>query len=96
MAETTGRGPTKSRTTIDEDSIFVVVQNLLTKGEQALVGSGDEHIVHQVRDAWHRAVRAPLDLEIEALTGRRVVGSTMAHHLDADFAVVSFLLAPDA
>ncbi|HWK25149.1 MAG TPA: Na-translocating system protein MpsC family protein [Solirubrobacter sp.] len=34
LADSTGRGPTQSRTTIDRDLIVVVLQNTLTPGER--------------------------------------------------------------
>jgi uncharacterized protein YbcI len=39
MAQRTGRGPTKARTTIDRDLVVVVLQNSLTSGEQFLADS---------------------------------------------------------
>ena len=56
IAETTGRGPTKASNTIGQDSIFVVVQDTLTKGERALVQAGEEATVLRVREAWQRAM----------------------------------------
>ena len=95
LAAVTGRGPTKSRTTLDADSIFVVVQEMLTRGEQALVRAGNAEIVHDAREAWHRIVREPLSREVEALTGRRVAGCVFAHSLEANLATVAFILEPE-
>ena len=39
LADTTGRGPTKARTTIDRDLIVVMLQNTLTSGERYLADS---------------------------------------------------------
>jgi uncharacterized protein YbcI len=40
LAESTGRGPTKARTTIDRDLIVVLLQNTLTPGERYLADTG--------------------------------------------------------
>jgi Na+-translocating membrane potential-generating system (MpsC) len=40
VADATGRGPTKARTTIRQDAILVVVQNRSTKGERVLANAG--------------------------------------------------------
>ena len=34
LARTTGRGPTKARTTLGDNGIFVVLQDSLTRGER--------------------------------------------------------------
>ena len=34
LARTTGRGPTKARTTLGDNGVFVVLQDSLTRGEQ--------------------------------------------------------------
>ena len=96
IAETTGRGPTKARTTIGQDSIFVVVQDTLTKGERTLVDAGDEATVLRIREAWQRAMHPSLNEEIEQLTGRRVIGFMSSNHVDPDLGVEVFILEPAA
>jgi uncharacterized protein YbcI len=39
LASTTGRGPTKAKTTLGENAVFVVLQDTLTQGELNLVES---------------------------------------------------------
>jgi uncharacterized protein YbcI len=95
IAEATGRGPTKARTTMGLDSIFVVVQDTLTRGERRLVEAGDSEAVLQVREAWQRVMHASLNREIEELTGRRVVGFMSANHIEPDLGVEVFILEPD-
>ena len=36
LARTTGRGPTKAKTTLGDNGVFVVLQDSLTIGEQTL------------------------------------------------------------
>ena len=36
LRHTTGRGPTKARTTLGDNGVFVVLQDTLTRGEQTL------------------------------------------------------------
>ena len=40
LREYTGRGPTKSRTTIRDNVVLVMLEQSLTKGEQSLVNKG--------------------------------------------------------
>ena len=95
IAETTGRGPTRARTTIGQDSIFVVVQDTLTKGERSLVEAGDTESVLRMREAWQRVMHDSLNRDIEQLTGRRIVGFMSTNHVEPDVGVEIFILAPD-
>jgi uncharacterized protein YbcI len=94
IAETTGRGPTKARTTIGQDAIFVVVQDTLTKGERTLVEAGDRGTVLRMREAWQRAMHPSLNEQIEELTGRRVIGFMSSNHVEPDLGVEVFILEP--
>ena len=40
LARATGRGPTKARTTLGENGVFVVLEDTLTHGEQTLSDAG--------------------------------------------------------
>lgn len=94
IADATGRGPTKARTTIGQDSIFVVVQDTLTKGERTLVDAGDQDTVLQLRAAWQRVMHSSLNYEIEQLTGRRIIGFMSTNHIAPDLGVEVFILEP--
>jgi len=94
ISEATGRGPTRARTTMGEDAIFVVVQDALTKGEHTLVQGGERAVVLRMREAWQRAMHDSLNQEIEHLTGRHVVGFMSTNHLEPDLGVEVFILEP--
>ena len=57
LARTTGRGPTKARTTIGENGVFVVLQDSLTVGEQTLADHGEGQAVLDLRRRWQRVIR---------------------------------------
>jgi uncharacterized protein YbcI len=95
LAETTGRGPTKARTTIGQDAIFVVVQDTLTKGERVLIQQGDGALVLSMRRRWQEAMRDAATGDIERLTGREVIGFMSDNQIDPDLAVEAFVLAPE-
>ena len=40
LARTTGRGPTKAKTTLGDNGVFVVLQDSLTRGEKTLADAG--------------------------------------------------------
>ena len=94
IAETTGRGPTRARTTMGQDAIFVVVQDTLTRGERRLVEAGDRAMVLRMREAWQRVMHESLNNDIEQLTGRRVIGFMSSNHIEPDVGVEVFVLEP--
>lgn len=94
LARTTGRGPTKARTTFGDNSVFVVLQDSLTRGERTLVGAGEGLAVLDLRRRWQRVMQHDVSLEIEELMGRRVVGFMSDNHIDPDLAVEVFVLEP--
>jgi uncharacterized protein YbcI len=94
LARTTGRGPTKARTTLGENSVFVVLQDSLTVGEQTLTDAGQGQVVLDLRRRWQGVMEHDVSGEIEELTGRKVVGFMSDNHIDPDLAVEVFILEP--
>jgi uncharacterized protein YbcI len=96
MAQRTGRGPTKARTTIDRDVIVVVLQNTLTSGEQFLVARDHSEQVLDMRRAYQAAMRTDCVAAVEALTNRTVAAFMSANHIAPDLAAEVFVLEPEA
>ena len=94
LARTTGRGPTKARTTLGENGVFVVLQDSLTVGERTLTEAGEGAAVLDLRRRWQRVMEVDVRREIEELTGRKVVGFMSDNHIDPDLAVEVFVLEP--
>jgi uncharacterized protein YbcI len=94
LAQTTGRGPTKAKTTIGENGVFVVLQDTLTVGERTLNDAGEAQAVLDLRRRWQRVMEVDVSQAIEELTGRKVVGFMSDNHIDPDLAVEVFVLEP--
>ena len=94
LTRTTGRGPTKAKTTLGENAVFVVLQDTLTVGEQTLTDSGEGQAVLDLRRRWQRIMEDDVSREIEEVTGRRVIGFMSDNHIDPDLAVEVFVLEP--
>ena len=94
LAETTGRGPTKAKTTLGENGVFVVLQDSLTHGERTLTDAGEDRMVLDLRRRWQAVMKDGLTHEIEELTGRKVVGFMSDNHIGPDLAVEVFVLEP--
>src|SRR5947209_19152847 len=80
LARTTGRGPTKAKTTLGDNGVFVVVEDSLTVGERTLTSAGQGPAVLELRRRWQEVMKVDVSREIEALTGRTVVGFMSANH----------------
>jgi uncharacterized protein YbcI len=94
LARTTGRGPTKAKTTLGDNGVFVVLQDSLTVGERTLTDAGQGQAVLDLRRRWQGVMEAEVSREIEELMGRKVVGFMSDNHIDPDLAVEVFVLEP--
>src|SRR3954453_3966828 len=73
LHEYTGRGPTRSRTTIDHDSVMILLGDTLTRGERKLVEAGKKERVLEVRHDFQLAMESELVAAVEEATGRKVI-----------------------
>jgi uncharacterized protein YbcI len=94
LSRTTGRGPTKAKTTLGDNGVFVVLQDTLTRGEQNLADAGQGRAVLDLRRRWQSVMQVEVSREIEDLTGRKVIGFMSDNHIDPDLAVEVFVLEP--
>jgi len=94
LHEYTGRGPTKTRTTINDDSVMILFGNTLTKGERKLAENGDGATVLQMRHRFQEAMSEDLIALVETQTARKVVAFMSSNHIDPDMAVEVFVLEP--
>jgi uncharacterized protein YbcI len=94
LREYTGRGPTRARTTINTDSVMIVLGDTLTKGERKLADSGKAERVLAVRHDFQMVMREELVALVERKLDRKVVAFMSDNHLDPDFAVEVFILEP--
>jgi uncharacterized protein YbcI len=69
MREYTGRGPTKSRTSIRDNVVVVMLEQTLTKGEQVLVEKGRIEQVLTLRREYQEAMREESSARVAELTG---------------------------
>jgi uncharacterized protein YbcI len=90
--EHTGRGPTKARTTIDGETVVVILQDGMTKAERSLVAGGKEAEVLHLRRSFQETMRVDLVAAVERLTASTVQVFMSANHIEADMAAEVFLL----
>jgi uncharacterized protein YbcI len=92
FSEHTGRGPTRARTTIDGETVVVILQDTLTKAERSLVGAGKDAEVLQLRFNLQQTMRRDLVAAVERLTASNVETFMSANHIAPDTAAEIFLL----
>jgi uncharacterized protein YbcI len=94
LHEYTGRGPTKAKTSIDEDLVTVLLADTLTKGERKLVDNGLSDRVLQLRHDYQLTMRDDLVAIVERQLGRTVIAFMSQNHINPDLAVEVFILEP--
>jgi uncharacterized protein YbcI len=92
VAEYTGRGPTKARTTIRDDTVICVTQDNMTKAERRLAAEGETDLVITIRRKFQTTMRDDLVGGIEILTGRKVLSFMSDHDAENDYAAEVFIL----
>jgi len=93
--EYTGRGPTRARTSIRDDVVVVVLQETMLKAERSLVEDDKAELVAQMRRSFQQTMRADMSAAVASLTGREVIAFMSDSHLEPDYSVEVFVLAPD-
>lgn len=93
MAELSGRGPTKVRTSLSDDVITVVMRDTFTTAEHTLIAHGSSDEVIALRRAFQHAIAPRLISAVERITGRRVHAFLSDHHVAPDVAIETFVLA---
>jgi uncharacterized protein YbcI len=94
LHEYTGRGPTKAKTSINEDVVTVLLADTLTKGERKLVDNGLSERVLQLRHDYQLTMRDELVAIVERQLDRTVIAFMSQNHIDPDLAVEVFILEP--
>jgi uncharacterized protein YbcI len=94
LREYTGRGPTKAKTTINEELVTVLLADTLTKGERKLVENGHSARVMELRHDYQLVMREDLIGIIERQLDRKVIAFMSQNHIDPDLGVEVFVLEP--
>ena len=92
----TGRGPTKARTSIRDDVVVVMLQETLLKAELNLIRDDKCDQVVDMRRTFQQTMRDDLSAAVEMLTARKVIAFMSDSHLEPDYSVELFVLAPEA
>jgi uncharacterized protein YbcI len=91
-----GKGPTAAKTYFNDDWVFVVMENGLTRNEETLVAAGEHEMVRSYRLAFQEVMRERVCVTIRDLTGRSVLTYHSQLLFDPVRTVEMFLLAGPA
>ncbi len=94
LHECTGRGPTKAKTTVNENIVTVLLADTLTNGERNLVEHGRANQVIRLRHDYQLVMRDDLVEIVERELDRKVIAFMSQNHIDPDLAVEVFVLEP--
>jgi uncharacterized protein YbcI len=87
-----GKGPTKAKTYLIDDTVVCVMQDVFTTVERTLIDAGKGELVREVRTTFQYALRDEFIDTIHEIVGRRPRAFVSQIDCDADIAVEFFML----
>ena len=89
-----GKGPTKAKTHMVDDTVVCILRGGFTTVERTLLDTGEVESVYQMRRSFQQAMEENFRLIVEETTGRNVIAYMSSIHVDPDLAVELFVLEP--
>src|SRR3954464_3503055 len=87
-----GKGPTKAKTYLIENTVVCVMQDVFTTVERTLIENDKGDLVREVRTSFQYALRHEFKEAVREITGRQVRAFMSQIDCDADMAIEFFLL----
>jgi uncharacterized protein YbcI len=94
MRDFYGKGAARSRTTIFDEYVFVILEDVLTTAEMTLRNGGAGELVRKVRMRFEDVMTATFVGEVQRLTGRTVVAYHSQVVLEPPSCIEIFVLDP--
>jgi uncharacterized protein YbcI len=89
-----GKGPTKAKTYIVEDTVLCLLRDGLTTIEETLISEGREAPVWEMRRSFQRVMEENFRAIVEEATGRRTIAYMSQVHTDPVISLEVFSLEP--
>jgi uncharacterized protein YbcI len=89
-----GKGPTKARTYMVDDTVVCILEGGFTTVERTLIDQHDVDAVLKVRRSFQSAMEHQFTEVVEGVLGRKVIAYMSQIHADPDLAVELFVLEP--
>lgn len=87
-----GKGPTQTKTYLQDDTILILMRGGFTQVEETLLAGGHGNAVIQQRMAFQEVMRPKFEEMIYEVTGRTVVAFISGNHQDPDVLAELFIL----
>jgi uncharacterized protein YbcI len=87
-----GKGPTKAKTYLIDDTVICVMQDVFTTVERTLIDANRGELVREVRTTFQYELRDEFIDAITDITGRRTRSFMSQIDCNADMAIEFFLL----
>lgn len=89
-----GKGPTKAKTYLVNDTVICMLKEGLTRVERTMLESGKPEVVHNMRRSFQDAMQDRFTAVVEEATGRAVIAYMSNIHCDPDISLEVFVLEP--
>jgi uncharacterized protein YbcI len=89
-----GKGPTKAKTYLVNDTVICILRGGFTTVERTLIDEGNVEAVYQIRRSFQQAMEVQFTAVVEEAVGRKVIAYMSQIHQDPDLAVEIFVLEP--
>jgi uncharacterized protein YbcI len=89
-----GKGPTKAKTYLVNDTVICILRGGFTTVERTLIDEGNVDAVYEIRRSFQRAMEGHFTAVIEDAMGRKVIAYMSQIHQNPDLAVEIFVLEP--
>jgi uncharacterized protein YbcI len=89
-----GKGPTKAKTHMVNDTVISILRGGFTTVERTLIDQGNVDAVYSMRRSFQMAMEEQFTTVVQEATGRKVIAYMSQIHQDPDLAVEIFVLEP--
>ena len=89
-----GKGPTKAKTHLVDDTVLSLLRGGFTTAERTLIGTGQQGSVLQMRRSFQEVMEDEFRNVVEEATGRRVIAYMSMVHAAPELAAELFILEP--
>jgi uncharacterized protein YbcI len=89
-----GKGPTKAKTYLVDDTVICLLRGGFTTVERTLIDQGNAEAVYGIRRSFQQAMEAQFTEIVEGATQRKVIAYMSQIHEDPDIACEVFVLEP--
>jgi uncharacterized protein YbcI len=89
-----GKGPTKAKTYMVDDTVICMLKGGFTTVERTLIDDGKTEEVHEIRRSFQRTMQEQFTGIVQEATGRIVIAYMSQVHTNPDLAVELFMLEP--